>query len=433
MFFIQSSRPIIVALDVGTRKVVAAIAECRLEEGSLRLLGLGEHPMYQMCKGQILDIKMVTQCIREALFEAETATDVAIREVYLAFSNPLTQSLNANVSIPILSHDRRRQNETFLPEILPQHVSQLNQKARELTPPKDTRLLHDVVRSYYNDNGAAVPRPVGLNSKKLSGAFHLIYANELQADTLVRAVQSLDVEITKLVAGTYATPFAVLTQQERKEGGIVVNLGGGVTEVSVFMDGGMIYSHVLGIGGDTLTQDIILAFKEHLPRFPINYALAEEIKKQYGAAAWNSAEEKQIITLRNPNDAQHTIKIKRLPIMQITQARMAETLEIILDLLQKEHFWPRFSGPLYFSGGSSKLPGISELASKIFPERIQPQLCRPLPFDGDQKLMHRPELATVFGTLAYAHRNEMRIYARRPLVRIRHSLKKMWADMKLFF
>ncbi len=433
MFFLQSSRPIIVALEVGTRKVVAAIAECRLEEGSLRLLGLGEHPMYQMCKGQILDMKMVAQCIREALFEAETQTDVAIREVYLTFSNPHTQSLNAQVSIPILSSDRKESSLGVLPEIQPHHVSQLHQKARDLTPPKDTKLLHDLLRCYYNDNGAIVPRPVGLNSKKLSGAFHLIYANELQADTLVRAVQSLDVEITKLVAGAYATPFAVLTQQERKEGGIVVNMGAGVTEISAFMDGGMIYSHVIGIGGDTITQDILQAFKDHLPRFPINQNMAEEIKKQYGSAFWTDKEAKETLLLRNPNDAHHTQKIKRLPIMQVTQARVEEILDIIYELLNAEPFWPKFNGPMYFSGGGSKLPGLVDLAARIFPDRVRVQRSRALPFDGDQALMQRPELATVFGALAYAHRNEMRAYARRPLVRIRHSLKKMWSDMKLFF
>jgi cell division protein FtsA len=199
------------------------------------------------------------------------------------------------------------------------------------------------------------------------------------------------------------------------------------------MDGGMIYSHVLGIGGDTITQDIHQAFKDYLPRFPINQSMAEEIKKQYGAALWSDKEANEIIILRNPNDAHQTQKIKRLPIMEVTQARVEEILQITLELLSAEPFWMKFNGPLYFSGGGSKLPGLVDLASKVFPERVRVQRCRPLPFDGDQALMMRPELATVFGALAYAHRNEMRAYARRPLVRIRHSLKKMWSDMKLFF
>jgi cell division protein FtsA len=409
--FWGKSRNIIVALEVGSTKVAAAVGEIR-PDGTLALLGIGEADSGQVRKCEIVDFEVAQGCVRDALAEAEAKTDVVIAEVYLAISGAHLRSSNTRVTT-LINNDGD--------EITPEHVQELHEMATAQPLPTDHAIIHHLLQHYVLDDGSMTDNPMGLASKQLTAHFHQVYGLATRLQTTIRCVKELSIEVKNYALSSYATAQAVLTRNQKQLGAVVINLGGGITDYLAYQKGAVIHSGVLGVGGDHLTNDIVSGLK-------IPYAKAELLKKSEGSVILSPEENDDRITLPGAYNFEER-KIHRASLNTIMQARQAEIFEIILEDLQHAPFWADFSGTVHLTGGASQVKGLVELASQIFPCPVE--LAHQSPFDGDQNYGRRPDLSTVLGLLQYARQAELELPSRRGFARVGQSLRKALASMRL--
>src|SRR6202789_1345768 len=338
--FWGKSRNIIAALEVGSTKVAVAVGEIRAD-GTLALLGIGEGPSGQVRKCEIVDFEVAQGCVRDALAEAEQKTDVVIAEVYLAISGAHVRSTNTRVTT-LISNDGD--------EITHENMQELHDMASAQPLPTDHAIVHHLLQHYALDDGSMTDNPIGLASKQLTAHFHQVYGLATRLQTTIRCVKELSIDVKNYALSSYATAQAVLTNNQKKLGAVVINLGGGGSDYIAHQRGAVVHTGVLGVGGDHLTNDIVSGLK-------IPYAKAELLKKSEGSVILDPAEAEQTITLPGAYNFEERL-IHRASLNTIMQARQAEIFEIILDDLQSTQFWPDFAGTIYLTGGASQVKGL---------------------------------------------------------------------------
>jgi len=409
--FWGKSRNIIVALEVGSTKVAAAVGEIR-PDGTLALLGIGESSSGQVRKCEIVDFEVAQGCVRDALAEAELKTDVVVAEVYLAISGAHIRSSNTRVTT-LINNDGD--------EITQEHMQELHEMANAQPLPADHAIIHHLLQHYVLDDGSTTDNPIGLASKQLTAHFHQVYGLATRLQTTIRCVKELSIDVKNYALSSYATAQAVLTRNQKQIGAVVINLGGGISDYIVYQKGAVIHTGVLGVGGDHLTNDIVSGLK-------IPYAKAELLKKNEGSVILHPDEADDRITLPGAYNFEER-KIYRTSLNTIMQARQAEIFEIIMEDLQQAPFWADFAGTIYITGGASQVKGLVELASQIFPCPVE--LAHQSPFDGDQNYGRRPDLSTILGLLQYARQAELELPSSRGFARVGQSLRKALASMRL--
>jgi cell division protein FtsA len=409
--FWGKSRNLIVALEVGSTKVAAAVGEIR-PDGTLALLGIGEAASGQIRKCEIIDFEVAQGCVRDALAEAEQKTDVVIAEVYLAISGAHIRSSNTRVTT-VINNDGD--------EIAPEHMQELHEMATAQPLPTDHAIIHHLLQHYVLDDGSTTDNPIGLASKQLTAHFHQVCGLATRLQTTIRCVKELSIEVKNYALSSYATAQAVLTRNQKQIGAVVINLGGGISDYIAYQRGAVVHSGVLGVGGDHLTNDIVSGLK-------IPYAKAELLKKSEGSVILDPARSEERITLPGAYNFEER-QLYRASLNTIMQARQAEIFEIILEDLQNAGFWPDFGGTIYITGGASQVGGLVELAAQIFPCPVE--LAHQSPFDGDQNYGRRPDLSTLLGLLHYARQAELELPSTRGFARVGQSLRRALASMRL--
>ena len=409
--FWKKSRNIVIALEVGSTKVACAVGEIR-PDGTLALLGLGQAASGQVRKCEIIDFEIAQGCVRDALAEAELKTDVVIGEVYLAVSGAHLKSNNTRVTTLVTGEGH---------EILPEHLQELHDMAIAQTVPADHAIVHHLLQHYLLDDGTITDNPIGIASKRLTACFHQVYGLATRLQTTIRCVKELSIDVKNYALSSYATAQAILSKNEKKLGAIVIDLGGGVTDYIAYRQSAIVHTGVLGVGGDHLTSDIVAGLN-------IPNARAEQLKKSEGSVILDSSRPDDFILLPGSYNFEER-QIYRSSLNTIMQCRQAEIFEIILADLQQAPFWPHFTGKIYLTGGASRVHGLLELATQIFPAPVE--LAHQSPFDGDQTYANRPDLSTVLGLLHYARQAELELPGRRGLAGVGHTLRKALAQIRL--
>jgi cell division protein FtsA len=410
--FWKKDRKIVAALEVGSSKVAVAVAELK-ENGDLVLLGVGESPSASIRKCEIIDFELAQKCVHDAMTDAENKTDVAIEEVYLAISGAHIRSSNVHLTHWITGDGD---------EIQADDIQELQVMARQQPLSPGHVLLHDLVQRYTLDDGSITENPLGLNSKRLAADYHLISGIGTRLQTTIRCVKELSIEVRNYALSSYATAQAVLTQEQKKFGAIVISCGAGVTDFIVYQNGAIVHSGAIGVGGDHLTNDILSGLR--LP-----YAKAEQLKRVSGSVFAEESGAEEMILLPGTYNFEER-QIYKSALVTIMQARQTEILEIIHDNLQEHSFWAEFDGTIHFTGGASQVDGLLPLAESIFNRPIF--LARECAFDGDQVYAARPDLTTVLGLLQYARHCELRTMQTKGWDRMRQQWHRALTGMRLF-
>ena len=410
--FWKKDRNIVVALEVGSSKVAAAVAELR-EDGSLLILGVGESQSHQVRKCEIVDFEIAQKCVHDALNDAEQKSDVSINEVYLAISGAHIRSGNVRLTTAIDSEGY---------EIVPEHLDDLASMARQQPLNQGYVLVHDIIQHYRLDDGSMTENPVGLSSKRLVADYHIVSGIATRLQTIVRCVKELSIDVRNYALSIYATAQAVLTQEQKQEGAIVINLGAGVTDYIAYQNGAVVHTGVLGVGGDHLTNDLVAGLK--LP-----FVKAEQLKREYGNVHALVPEASGYVTLPGSYSFEER-NIALSTVVDIMNARQGELLEIVRTDLEAQAFWADFHGAIHFTGGASRVSGLVLLASEIFSCPVA--LAGECPLEGDQGYAGRPELATVLGLLHYARVVEASEPPPTALGRFGRTFRKVFSNLGLF-
>jgi cell division protein FtsA len=404
MFF-NDDREGIVALEIGTTKIVAAVGEI-YKDGRFALHAVTERPSSQIRKGEIMDLEAARECLRETLLDLENRSGVAIEQVYLALSGAHTGTLNLKFSVPV-------ENEEGT--VTEEEIAELDRMAHSHPIPEDHAIIEAIHQHYYLDDGHIVNNPKGLTAKNLTADYHLVHGIEARWATIIRCVKDLQVDVAGYVLSSYATAQGVLNPADKQLGAVVINLGGGLTDYLVYHRGAVVHSGVLGVGGEHVTQDLSIGLN-------LLYQEAENLKVTEGALFLEQGQEEDVITLP-PSYTSKERTIYRESLVTIMHARLEETLQIVQADLQAQPFWRDFTGKIFFTGGTSRVPGLADLAQTLFPAHTVATGDAP-EVEGSQEAAKRPELATVLGLLRYARKAELERPRPRGFARVGRAMRE---------
>jgi len=365
------------AIDVGTSKVCTIMADTSGVNG-LRILGVGTAPSQGMHKGLVVNTNEVTESVRESIHRAEKVAGEKLEAAFIGVTGQHVNSINNQGAIAIT---RRKQI------IIPEDLRRVTEVASNVNISDEYKLLHVIPRGYKVDGQENISNPVGMHGFRLDAAVQLLTIAVAALQSLTKCIHSLGVDISGLVLHPLASAEAVLTEDERHEGVMLADIGGGMTDIAVFKGGNVYCTSSLPVSGYQMTRDISIALG-------FSFEQAEEIKKQCGdiTPGYDNQQRDQTI-VRNG----YTISCNELS--GIIKARTEELLRLImLELPDKER--PRLipSG-LVITGGCANLPGIVQVAPAVthMPVRIG----TPSKLDGVSDVLLNPTYATGAGLILW--------------------------------
>ncbi len=338
--------PLAVTVDVGSAKVCALAGEPGAN-GMLRILGAGVVPSEGVSRGTVENIQECASAIREALARAERAAGIRIDRVHLAISGAHLQSMNSRgvVAVPDRAHP-----------ISAEDVARVVEQAREVSIPTNRLVLHALPRHFVVDGQDNVTDPVGMYGQRLDVEAHVVTASLSAVQNLGKCVEEAGARVMGLVAAPLASAEAVLEDEERKQGVVVADIGSGTTEVAVFMDGSVVHTAVLPIGGYHLTRDLVVGL-----RTP--FRAAEEAKSGYGHAVATGVAQNEVVELE-AFGAERQRRVARRRLCEILQARCEELLEMVYGEATRAGCKDVLSAGLVLTGGTARLAGLPDLAER---------------------------------------------------------------------
>jgi cell division protein FtsA len=372
---------ILVGVEVGTSKVCAVVGETG-REGTLRILGVGSAPSRGVRKGEIVDIAIATECVHDALADAETNSDAEIGSVSVAVTGSHIRSFNSRGAILIPS-------ERF--EIDDEDVSEVAVKAREVNIPTENAFLHSIIQHYYVDGQDGVLNPIGMVGRRLEADYHIIHGVKTRLQNTLRCIRENGVQLDEVVVNSLASAQAVLDQHQKDLGAVAIDMGGGVTDYIVYENGAVRHSGVLAVGGDHISNDISLGLRIPLTR-------AEKLKVEEGSTVLGQGTPGEMIVLKN--DAGFSGKeVEREMLNTIIHARVREMFELIRKGIESEIPLHLLGAGVVLTGGCSLIKGVKDVAESVFDLPVS--LAREAGVSGPKSVLNNPQYSTAIGLIKF--------------------------------
>ncbi len=377
---------IITGLDIGTTKICALIAE-QTEHGEIMITGVGMAPSLGMKKGMVVDIDSTTRAIEEAVATAARQAGRDVEGVYVGVTGEHISSLNSNGRIAITHADR---------EITYTDVDRVLEAARVIVLPPDRQILHAIPRSYSIDGQTGIRHPAGMNGQRLEVHTHIVHGATTCLQNIEKCVTRAHLEVIESVLEPLATGEAVLHDDEKELGVCLVDIGGGTSDMAVWVNGEIFYSAVIPVGGNHVTNDVAYGLT-------VGHQEAERLKTESGSALAELIGDDDVIQVRQVG-REESRKLRRRALVQIIEPRMQELFELVHAELERGDCLNRVAAGLVISGGGSQLKGCAAVAQQILhmPVRIgEPQGIGSLPED-----LRDPRYATAVGLILYGARRQ---------------------------
>lgn len=372
--------PIIVGIDIGTTKICTLIA--RMEDGELlRILGVGIEPAQGMRKGVPVDLRAVSQSISRSIEKAERTSGLEITSALISLAGSHVASVNSRGVVGVTGRT-----------IDEDDVIRAMEAARAVAIPHNREIIHVIQRGFTVDGQAGIRMPIGMHGYRLEVEAHIITAAASTVENLRNCVAQAGAEVSQFVLNPLASAEVVLSETEREMGVIVCDMGGGTTDLAIYIEGDVWHTSVLGVGGDHITSDIA-----HGLRLPISQA--EEIKKQHGHAVEAEIKDDEEFHVR-PFGEEVPLQISRRELSQIIEARVDEIFSLVLQEIKRSGYDGLLPAGMVLTGGSSVLPGMRMLASQVL--GLPVRIAQPEGLVGMTDKIHSPAYSTSVGLLHWA-------------------------------
>jgi cell division protein FtsA len=372
---IKEDKNLIVGLDIGTSKIVAIVAEL-MPEGSLKVIGLGQHVSRGLKKGVVVNIESTMQSIQRALEEAELMANCKINTVFTGIAGSHIKSLNSHGMVKIKDA-----------EVSQMDVDKVVETARAIALPADQQILHILTQEFIIDGQEDVREPLGMSGMKLEVKVHIVTGAVAAAQNIVKCIKRCGIEVTDLILQPLASSLAVLTEDEKELGVCLVDIGGGTTDIAVFKQGAIRHTAVVPIAGDQMTNDIAVAF-----RTPTQ--AAEDIKVKHGCALRQLADAREIIEVPGV-DGRDAKQLSVQTLAEVLEPRVVELYELVLSELRRSGMEDMIASGIVITGGSAMMRGMMELGEEIFHTPVR--LGLPRYVGGLSEVVSNPRYATGVG------------------------------------
>ncbi|OGO39837.1 MAG: cell division protein FtsA [Chloroflexi bacterium RBG_16_57_8] len=390
------------AIDVGTTKVCTIMGDVDTE-GGLRVLGVGIGPSQGLQKGLVVNVNEAKEAIRESIKKAERTAGYKMESAYIGVTGRHISSVNNHGVIAITRGDQL---------VRPADLRRVLQVARSVKVPSDHKVLHVIPRQYVVDGQEGVKNPVGMHGFRLDVEAHIITAAVTSVQNLTKCIRGLGIEIDDLVMEPLASAEACLSEEERMDGVMIADIGGGTTDIAVLKDDTICHTSVLPVAGHLVTRDISVGLG-------LSPELAEQMKKKYGNISLN--QETSIDADRTLTEDGHAVSYRDLS--EIIRIRVEELVRLIMMELPRTDFDKFIPAGLVLTGGSANLPGIAEVAQEI--ARVPVRVGEPVSLYGVADTLRDPAYATSVGLLLWKLRNQS-VHTWVPQSGIRHTLSQVF-------
>ena len=379
------SLPPVVALEIGTSKVRALVGELA-EDGQLVISGMGDCPSRGVRKGEIIDFDNALSCVREALQKAEDNGHLTINQVHLLVSGGHIRSRINRGTAPVLND---------LGEITEDEINRAEEMARAVSLPTDHEILHTIRQHFYVDDGQAVVNPEGMEGARLALDMLIVHGMRNPMRNVVKVVRSAQVDVADVAFSGLCAALAVLTPVEKKNGVLMIDLGGGTTDYVAYAEERLADAGSFAVGGDHISND--LAFGLGIPQ-----SEAERLKLEYGVATPDFNVRNQAVSV-SPGTGQPPRQVRLADIQTIVHVRVEEMLVLVREQLRQNKLISKLGSGVVLTGGGARLKKAEQLAEKIF--GLPCRIGRPREVNGLTMVMDQPECAAVVGMLRYATRS----------------------------
>jgi len=344
----------IVGIDVGTTKICTLVGEIT-EDEDLRVVGVGVVPSHGIRKGVVVNAGEVTKAIAASIEKAERISGYTIERVYVGVTGTHISSLNSRGVVAIGRGGRT---------VTPEDIYRALEAAQAIAVPHNRRIIHTIPRGYSVDGQDGVRNPVGLVGFRLEVEAHIVTGAITSLQNLTKCVEDTGVQIDALVLQPLAAAEAVLTSEERDMGVALVDMGGGTTDVAIYIQGSVWHSLVLPVGGNNLTNDIAVGLCSP-------FSTAEAIKLKYGHALPEATDPDKLIEVAAFGEAEQR-SVPQTRLAEIITARAEEMFDLIGLEVKRSGYDGLLPAGVVLTGGTSELPGLRELGSRILqlPVRI---------------------------------------------------------------
>jgi cell division protein FtsA len=336
---------IIAGIDVGTTKICTLVGRVE-DDKSIRILGVGIEPSEGIRKGVIVDLGAASQAITRSVKKAESTSGLEITSALVSMAGAHVSSINSRGAAAVNGN------------VIEQYdIERALEQAQAVAIPYDREIIHVIQRGFSVDGQDGIRNPKGMHGYRLEVEAHIITASAASVDNLRQCVGAAGVEIQQFVLNPLASAESVLTEQERQMGVAVCDIGGGTTDLAIYVNGDVWHTMVLAVGGNHVTQDIA-----HGLRLPL--AQAEDVKKQQGHAVRAEVGAEEYFSIR-PFGEERPVQINRKELAEIIEARVEEIFALTLQEIKRSGYDGLLPAGMVLTGGASALPGIKRLASRV--------------------------------------------------------------------
>jgi cell division protein FtsA len=376
-------KKMIVGLDIGTSKVVAIVGEVGADN-EIEVVGIGSHSSRGLKKGVVVNIDSTVQSIQRAVDEAEQMAGCEIHSIYTGIAGSHIRSLNSNGVTAI------RTKEVSIGD-----VERVMDAARAVAIPADQKILHILPQEFIIDGQEGILDPVGMSGVRLEARVHMVTGAVSAAQNIIKCVQRCGLEVDDVILQQLASGRAVLTEDEKQLGVCVVDIGGGTTDIAVFINGAISHTAVIPIAGDQVTNDIAVAL-----RTPTHHA--EDIKIKYACCLTQLASADETIDVPSVGDRAPR-RLSRQTLAEVVEPRYEELFSLVQSELQRSGYENMIAAGVVLTGGSSKMEGVVELAEEVFHMPVRQGL--PLYVRGLEDVIRSPIYSTAAGLLLFGNEN----------------------------
>ena len=339
----------VTGLDIGTTKIVAIIGQAD-DEGQVSVLGVGSNPSLGLKKGMVVDIEATVDSIEKAVRKAEEMADTEVKEVFVGIAGGHITSTNSRGVIEV-QNSARGVTEADRDRVL--------QRARDsVVMPKDVEIIHWIPQEYVCDGQPGIRNPVGMSCSTLEARVHVILAAVASASNILRCINLANLRTRDLLLESLASSLAILSDNEKDLGVLLIDIGGGTSDVAVFTGGAVKFSGVIPLGGDSITNDIAYGLK--VSRYD-----AENVKKKYASALVDSVDPNEEIEVTDVLKNSRATANRRF-LCDIAEARLEQIFMMAKQMVDASPVRNRIYAGIVLTGGTSLMHGIVELAERIF-------------------------------------------------------------------
>ncbi len=371
---------LLVGLDIGTTKVCAIIAQ--MENGEPKVVGLGSAPSQGLKRGVVVNLDQTVASISKAVQDAEMMAGLKVKKVYAGIAGDHIRSLNSRGVVAISNSENEIKNKD---------IQRVLEAAKSVAIPQEREIIHVLPQEFRVDDQSGIKDPRGMCGLRLEAEVHIVTGGSTSAQNIYKAIWQAGWEVEELVLESLASSYSVMSPEEKELGAVVIDLGGGTTDLAIFYDGSIRHTAVIGLGGSSVTNDLAIGL-----RTPVEQA--EILKKNYGCALSNLVDANEIINVpgvggRPPKEVSRTV------LASIIEPRMEEILSLAQREVKRTNLGQLLAAGVILTGGGALLEGSIELAEQIFD--MPARLGNSQGFSGLEEVASSPVYATAVGLILY--------------------------------